>query len=324
MRSPLAKNRASTKPASSFTFVSQCDETYPQCNRCTRAGNTCPGYRNPNDLKFKIVAPGARPSKSPSPKQDPQRDRQLSTALHLSNCEVDVARLADIRPEKLIAEALHRPDFFVNETQALSLSRQSTRSGPRSDSSASSDSLVPRSPSTPWESLALPLFFNLFTAPNLTSLDSQGLMMFIPMLYSQAAPESCLHLALSAASDANAADKLTDKTVMVRARHKHVAALAALQRAIRDPISARDDATLCALLVLTLFEVRIIRLTDLERTALTEKQYITGDTNTPLGSHISGYEAMLDMRSKDIEDGSMNYSLFIDITSQIVSHSLGS
>ena len=37
------------------------------------------------------------------------------------------------------------------------------------------------------------------------------------------------------------------------------------------------------------------------------------------GPHVAGYEALLDLRSKDIDDGSMNYSLFLAVATQIVS-----
>ena len=141
------------------------------------------------------------------------------------------------------------------ETDLLGLSM--VRKSKSADSSPErlSPPLVPRSPSMPWEPLALPLFVNFYTTFAGTG-KYQGLMSFVPGLYSQSSPDSCLHLAISAAADANAVRKLTDTRAMYQARAKYLAALNAAQRAIQDPVDALRDSTLCCLFMLTIFEVR--------------------------------------------------------------------
>ena len=106
----------------------------------------------------------------------------------------------------------------------------------------------------PWTQLALPLFINLFTTTSVQD-PKQGLLTFLPRLYANSTPGSPLHLAVSAATDANAVRKLTDLEALHQARRTHVKALVAVQKAIEDPREATKDTTLCSLFILTLFEV---------------------------------------------------------------------
>lgn len=106
----------------------------------------------------------------------------------------------------------------------------------------------------PWEQLAVPLFFNLFTTSAIVAND-QSFLHILPQLFGQSDPDSSLHRAVSAAADANAVRKLTDDKATLRARRKHLMALEAVQKAIQDPVDAFKDSTLCSLFVLTLFEV---------------------------------------------------------------------
>lgn len=168
----------------------------------------------------------------------------------------------------------------------------------------------------PWTHLALPLFINLFTtSPGRDS--KQGLLTFLPKLYQKSPPDSPLHLAVSAATDANAVRKLTDLEAIFQARRTHVKALVAVQKAIDDPQTATKDTTLCSLFILTLFEVSGLcrRPTSLPNNC----QYISGDTMVAHGSHIAGYEALLDLRSRSTDDESREYALDLAVATQIVS-----
>lgn len=51
-------------------------------------------------------------------------------------------------------------------------------------------------------------------------------------------------------------------------------------------------------------------------------QYISGDTMKAHGSHIAGYEALLDLRSRSTDHESQEYALDLSVATQIVSHML--
>lgn len=140
----------------------------------------------------------------------------------------------------MFSESVHRNDFSHSSYPHIV-----------EDYSVSITTLVPKSP---WETLALPFFIHLFSAAS-TSLRSEGLLSCIPDLYRQSDPYSPLHLAVSAAADANAAGKLTDQTAIIQARHKHLRALDTIQIALQDHNQALQDTTLCSMFVLTIFEV---------------------------------------------------------------------
>lgn len=124
----------------------------------------------------------------------------------------------------------------------------------RESSSDSRDTPIFQTLQQPWTHLALPLFINLFTT-SLGRDPKQGFLTFLPRLYHSSTPNSALHLAVSAATGANAIRKLTDPDDILHARRSHVQALAAVQKAIEDPKTATKDTTLCSLFILTLFEV---------------------------------------------------------------------
>lgn len=48
------------------------------------------------------------------------------------------------------------------------------------------------------------------------------------------------------------------------------------------------------------------------------RQYISGDTMIAHGSHIAGYEALLDLRSHDMDSESQEYALDLAVATQIV------
>jgi hypothetical protein len=153
--------------------------------------------------------------------------------------------------------------LYVDDSTHVILAADEQGSGGAGGSSSSSSDIstspnemlsVPRSPTSPWKPLALPLFFNLFTAGE-GMYQYQGFMPYLPTLYNQSGPTSCLHLSISAAAEANAVRKLTGDDALMAARRKYAFALAAVQRALEDPVEGVQDATLTSLFILTLFEV---------------------------------------------------------------------
>ncbi|EXJ79062.1 hypothetical protein A1O3_08563 [Capronia epimyces CBS 606.96] len=240
----------------------QCDETHPQCKRCTKTGKTCPGYRPPTQSTFRPWFTGAKPPSS-GPKQQPLLRPLLSIGTPEEQKEKEKEQNHNhtgypISTDDRSTEALPFPAYDGShsdaQAQARSLVRQSRTLKSSPDYQFQFPRLIPPAPSTQWESLVLPLFFNLFSSsPGFTKYD--GLMSFLPRAYTQSSPGSCLHAAVAAAADANAFRKLTGSRALLQARHKHLIALSAVQRAIQDPVEAVQDSTLCSLYVLTLYEV---------------------------------------------------------------------
>ena len=113
---------------------------------------------------------------------------------------------------------------------------------------------LPRSIDIPWELQALPLYFSLYDISSGSRGDYSNIG-YMQRLFCSSSPCSALHLATSAAADANALYKLTDSRAIIHARQTYVQALTAVQQALNDPVLALEDSTLCALQALTLFEV---------------------------------------------------------------------
>ncbi|KAK5050784.1 hypothetical protein LTR84_003343 [Exophiala bonariae] len=245
----------------------KCDETKPQCNRCTRVGKVCPGYRSESEISFKYVKIRERDHSDAANHHTNQNEGALILPIYGPLSDDDSSSSPSHRTRESSSETIDMP-FFQPLQQ-------------------------------PWTHLALPLFINLFTT-SLGRDSKQGLLTFLPRLYRGSTSDSPLQLAVSAATDANAVRKLTDHEAIFQARRSHVQALVAVQKAIENPKTATNDTTLCSLFILTLFE------------------YISGDTMIAHGSHIAGYEALLDLRSRDIDSESQEYALDLAVATQIV------
>jgi hypothetical protein len=287
-------------------LLSQCDETKPECNRCTRVGKLCPGYRGESEIAFRFVKIRESDSSATSSSRS-SPDRQFSRRKALNQA----GSIFLIRAENNGALALPGFESSTDDDSSSTISQWA-----RESSSGYLEPPIFQPLLQPWTQLALPLFINLFTtSPGRDS--KQGLLTFLPKLYQKSEPDSPLRLAVSAATDANAVRKLTDLDAILQARRTHVKALVAVQKAIEDPQRATKDTTLCSLFILTLFEVSGLcrRPTGLANTC----QYISGDTMIAHGSHIAGYEALLDLRSRTTDSESQEYALDLAVATQIVS-----
>ncbi|KEF51366.1 uncharacterized protein A1O9_12515 [Exophiala aquamarina CBS 119918] len=254
----------------------KCDEAKPQCNRCTRVGKICPGYRADSELSFRFVKVLRSDDSSSNASSRSSPDRQFKNNGG--------------------ALAIPGADFGFQDD---SFSNGSQRAWETSNGDFDFQTPIIQPLLLPWAHLALPLFINLYSTSSVQD-PKQGLLTFLPSLYANSNPGSPLHLAVSAATDANAVRKLTDLEAIHQARRTHVKALVAVQKAIEDPQEVTKDTTLCSLFILTLFE------------------YISGDTMEAHGSHIAGYEALLDLRSRSTNHESQEYALDLSVATQIV------
>lgn len=208
-------------------------------------GNACPGYRHSNDLSFRFVN-AAKTLTS-------LREGQQLNPPQVNSTRLQSAELIEIQKGQVRSSRESSTVSDENQDLALVLLQRHTKS-PSNSSARPSPSPSLQTLASPWDELSIPLFLNLFASSSSTS-QGQSILSFLPKLVQHSSSDSALLLAVHAAADANAAGKLTDQKAIYQARRKHLLALDAVQRALQDPESALQDATLCSLFVLTLFEV---------------------------------------------------------------------
>jgi hypothetical protein len=176
-------------------------------------------------------------------------------------------------------------------------------------------------PSLPFRTLLLGNFFYHYTLPP-TEFDPQGFMPFMPHLYAMAADNSCLKLAVEATALANAACQWRLHDQLARARFYYGQALAGLNAALRNAETAIVDATLCTLMVLTIYEVRQSKKVFHLHFQLTITQNITNCVMRPFGSHQDGYTSLLLLREASLVNTPSSACLSYHVASQLVSFAL--
>lgn len=176
-------------------------------------------------------------------------------------------------------------------------------------------------PGLPFRSLLLENLFYHYTLPP-TEFEPQGFMPFWSHLYAEAADNSCLKLAVEATALANAAHQWRLHDQLTRARFYYGQALAALNVALRDAEKAIGDATLCTLMVLTIYEVRQSeQVFDIDL-PLIVTQNITNCVMRPFGSHQDGYASLLLLRQTSLVNTPYSACLSYHVALQLVSFAL--
>lgn len=128
---------------------------------------------------------------------------------------------------------------------------------------AGRDANFPRHPTPPPSSLLFLqcqdiaiCYFYTTTLSNLSEKDpARQLQMYLPSLYTKSRIGSALRLATESISHVLLPNLVPDSKITARKRYN--AALIAIQRAIQDPIQAKADETLYAVLLLCGYEVRV-------------------------------------------------------------------
>lgn len=99
-------------------------------------------------------------------------------------------------------------------------------------------------------------YFYTTTLSNLSEKDpARQLQMYLPSLYAKSRMGSALRLATESISHVLLPNLVPDSKIIASKRYD--AALIAIQRAIQDPIQAKTDETLYAVLLLCGYEVRV-------------------------------------------------------------------
>lgn len=210
----------------------QCDETRPTCNQCAKSRRQCPGYRD----EFDIV----------------HRNETQATERRAKR----VTKKSAVR--RPATEPLSWPSSSSSSSPPSSPKSEESRalSPASSDSSVSSAEALPRTPAIPIQDHAACLFVsNFILVPRQET--SRGYMDFVLPLMKQAGPRSPLAYAFGACAYAALGNrphvKMGDVTLSAVVQYHR--ALQALQASLKDKEASKSDATLCAVLLLALYEV---------------------------------------------------------------------
>lgn len=209
----------------------QCDETRPTCNQCAKSKRQCPGYRD----EFDIV----------------HRNETQAT--------VRKARKAVRKPVAKRPTTTEAPSWPSSSSSSSPKSEESRGLSPASsESSASSVEELPHNPAIPIQDHAACLFVsNFILVPR--QEESRGYMDFVLPLMRTAGPKSPLAYAFGACAYAALGNRphvrKTDVTLSGVMQYQR--ALQALQTSLNDKEAAKSDATLSAVLLMALYEVRL-------------------------------------------------------------------
>ncbi|KAF2180525.1 hypothetical protein K469DRAFT_639411 [Zopfia rhizophila CBS 207.26] len=144
--------------------------------------------------------------------------------------------------------------------------------------------------STDWEQQAIVHFFDNYCY--VPSSDEKRYLDFLPELAAKSPSTSCLRYALIATSMVYMANISSVSQLQIRSRRVYGKALQSLGAALQDPIEARTDQTLTAIVLLQKYEV------------------FSGSTKDPWRPHENGLDAILDMRGVEHLNSPIGQSLF--------------
>jgi hypothetical protein len=217
-----------------FTLLGdQCDEGRPSCGQCLKSNRDCQGYRNENDLLFrnetevterrvKRTTHGKRASPHSSSSSGSSRSPTPGTPSAFNPLTV-------ILPD-------HSEDYSPKAVDSWALS-------------------IPRSLNQSHEQTALTYFFSHFILVPRHSQVSRGYLEYLLPLYINTSLDSALSAATSAISLATFGNHPDRKYLLDTAQGKYSEALIKVNRALQDPLQAKQDDTLMTILLFSLFEV---------------------------------------------------------------------
>ncbi|SPO01336.1 related to negative acting factor [Cephalotrichum gorgonifer] len=214
----------------------KCDEARPTCSQCAKSRRQCPGYRD----EFDIV----------------HRNETQATERR--------ARKTVKKPVQKNTEARQPPSWPSSSSSSSPSSSSSSSSEPDKDgelspassvSSTTSAEVLVRSLGLPIQDRAACLFVaNFILVPRKDS--SRGYLHFVLPLMKIVGPKSPLAYAFGACAYASLGNRpnVNMSEITLRAVFNYHRALQALQRTLEDPEASKSDATLCAVLLLCLYE----------------------------------------------------------------------
>lgn len=314
--------------------VLQCDETRPVCNQCIKSRRHCSGYRSDFDIlhRDETQATAARAKKAAAKKAakraaeeggfvitfDPVQDNtnngnnksgssssggsgQNSSSAHLG---------ADLGGSSSSQSSSPTP----SPTTAAGPGPSSSSSSSRPNASSPLEVSFPAAaPAVPLDQRASHFFaWNFIMVPGgQRGRNSGHLDYLLPLLNTQTRPDSAFQLAYSAVALAAMGNRFKgDSTDLVELSYmQHSRALAAIARALQDPVESRHDGTLATVLLLSLFE---------KITAAKEVGLLAWRT------HIEGAMHLVRSRGREMVQNKDSVLLFNAVRLQIIARTLSS
>lgn len=149
-----------------------------------------------------------------------------------------------------------------------------------------------------WEQRALCYFFDQYTI-SAQSPEGASHLEYVPNLYSRAIetndrtlPSTCFRHAVEATSMMTFANISNAPPLMVKARQGYGRALSHLRSALARPVTALQDETFAAVVLLSLFED------------------VSGERNGLYSSHTAGFEFLMKSRGQDQLESTIGRDMF--------------
>ena len=241
-----------------LTDILQCDEAKPHCMRCQKSKRVCPGYRDTFDLNLRDETKSIK--RKASRARDPQNGsfNGDDTSDEASNKSTMMLHAGS---------SLTSPQWVNYSSISPANTRRSLKHTPHSSISSISDlgskiEEIDQSPSilqhlsTPIDQQAACFFLsNYVLIPEEGTM--RGYLDFLLPLLKRPKPDPSFILAFSAVGLAALGNRPNSKSLLPKAESLYVRALKQINLALQNPTKSTDDSTLAAVLLLSVFEVRI-------------------------------------------------------------------
>jgi hypothetical protein len=214
----------------------QCDEGKPNCERCCKRDQTCPGYRDPNTVRFIHQRGRRRPQSSPSVSQP------CYTTLVAQDCNED-ASIHETRH----ANRQTRSDKLTSNVSKQVLHQYTLNTPP--------SSLLGQPRIQNWEEQATCFFFHGYTLQS-SHNDNPGWLDFLPEMYQKSDSDSALAHSTRAMSFTSLSSASSLKHLATKGHQSYGLALKKINASLRKPNEVLEDSLIVSVLLLALFEVR--------------------------------------------------------------------
>lgn len=256
--------------ANTTNIVGQCDETRPNCLQCAKSKRFCTGYRDELDLVFR------------NENKATEIRVQRSAATRTTESSGTTVKTSQKRP---VSSSCH-------DEAATTLSKWRAQDG-----SLSSPPMVLQENA---EIHALCHFFTNYV-PTRSRSKSTFLEYLLPV-WRDAGSDSALSAATSTVALMGLGYAPERNQLIHKARQNYSMAISKLNAAISNPVEARRDETLLAVLLFSLYQ----------------KMVGTPESLVTWTQHTDGAVALVKLRGKDILHNPISLKLFLAVRAQMI------
>jgi hypothetical protein len=251
-KSQLTNTHDSREPV---TDTAQCDEAKPHCMRCQKSKRICPGYRDAFDLNLRDETKSIK-----------RKATRVQDQHHSALSGDDVSDDAFNKSAVIVYSGTSTlPDWTNYSSVSLASSRRSFKHSPHSSISNIDDlsfgsevakytqrTSILQHLSTPIDQQAACFFLSNFVlVPEEGTM--RGYLDFLIPLLKRSEPDQSFMLAFAAVGFAALGTR--QKSLLPKADYFYVKALKQINIALQNPKKSTDDATLAAVVLLSVFEV---------------------------------------------------------------------